>query len=184
MSIQLTGKALPDIISNRLKILFVGFNPGMQSAREGYHYAGASNRFWKLLHESGLTPYRLSPDEDRKMLDYGYGSTNIADRPTRQAGDLTAEDLTKGCSSLNGLISDIRPEIVCYVGIGVYRIFRSHMTGISKSRLKVATGLQNEGLIDGVKDFVCSNPSGLNTIPYSCQLECFTDLKVLSKVIL
>jgi TDG/mug DNA glycosylase family protein len=179
----LKDKALPDIISGGLKILFVGFNPGMHSAREGHHYAGASNRFWRLLYESGLTPYRLSPDEDRKLLDFGYGSTNIADRPTRQAGELTAEELAEGCGSLARLVSDVRPEIVCYVGIGVYRIFRSYMTGIPKSRLKIAAGLQSDGLIDGVRDFVCSNPSGLNTIPYSLQLDCFKALKELAEAI-
>ena len=181
MSIQFREKDLPDIVSGGLKILFVGFNPGIQSAREGHHYAGASNRFWRLLHESGLTPCRLSPVEDRKLLDYGYGSTNIADRPTRQAGELTAEELAEGCTALAGLISQIRPEIVCHVGIGVYRIFKSQMEGIPKSRLKVTTGLQKENLIDGVKDYVCSNPSGLNTIPYCSQLDCF---KLLMRIII
>lgn len=173
---QYREKALPDIVSDRLKILFVGFNPGVKSAREGHHYAGASNRFWKLLHESGLTPYRLSPGEDRKLLEFGYGSTNIAERPTRQAGELTAEELSEGCRSLAVLISEISPEIVCHVGIGVYRIFKSQMEGIPKSRLKISTGLQEGNLFDGVKDYVCSNPSGLNTIPYSSQLECFRNL--------
>jgi double-stranded uracil-DNA glycosylase len=177
LSGQFREKALPDIVSDGLKILFVGFNPGMKSAQEGHHYAGASNRFWKLLHESGLTPYRLSPGEDRMLLDYGYGSTNIADRPTRQAGELTTEELAEGCSSLSGLISQIRPEIVCYVGIGVYRIFKSQMDMVPKSRLKISTGLQSRDLINGVKDYVCSNPSGLNTIPYSSQLDCFKALR-------
>ena len=181
MSSEFWEKVLPDIVSDGLKILFVGFNPGMQSAREGHHYAGASNRFWRLLHESGLTPYRLSPGEDRKLLDYGYGSTNIANRPTRQAGELTAEELAEGCSSLTGLISQIRPEIVCHVGIGVYRIFKSQMEKIPKNRLKVTTGLQSWNLIDGVKDYVCSNPSGLNTIPYCSQLDCF---KALMRIII
>ncbi len=173
------GKALPDIIASGLKILFVGFNPGIRSAAEGHHYAGASNRFWRLLHESGLTPYRLSPEEDRKLLDYGYGSTNVVDRPTRQAGELGAEELAGGCGSLAALISDYRPEIVCYVGIGVYRIFKSVTAGVPKSRLRIETGLQGESLICGVKDYVCSNPSGLNTIPYGRQLDCFKDLKKL-----
>lgn len=177
MSSKFGEKPLPDIVSDGLKVLFVGFNPGIRSAREGHHYAGASNRFWRLLHESGLTPYRLSPCEDRKLLDYAYGSSNIADRPTRQAGELTAEELAEGCRSLAALISGIMPEIVCYVGIGVYRIFKSQVEGIPKSRLRISTGLQDVNVIEGVKDYVCSNPSGLNTIPYCSQLECFKALK-------
>lgn len=181
MNGPLKGKALPDIISENLGILFVGFNPGMKSAQQGHHYAGASNRFWRLLYESGLTDRKLSPEEDRKLLDYGFGSTNLADRPTRQAGELGKEELAEGCGSLAALITDIRPETVCYVGIGVYRIFKSHLTGIPGGRLAVCTGLQTDGLFEGIRDYVCSNPSGLNTIPYGQQLDCFRELRLLTK---
>lgn len=179
MNGPLRDKPLPDIVSENLKILFVGFNPGIKSAQQGHHYAGASNRFWRLLYESGLTGRKLSPEEDGKLLHYGFGSTNLADRPTRQAGELGKEELARGCDALAALITDIRPGTVCYVGIGVYRIFRSHWTGISKGRLAVSAGLQTGGLFEGIRDFVCSNPSGLNTIPYSRQLDCFRELRRL-----
>jgi double-stranded uracil-DNA glycosylase len=176
---KIVDKALPDIISNDLKVLFVGFNPGLYSAQSGHHYARKNNRFWKLLFEAGLTPYKLEPFDDKKLLDFGYGSTNIVDRPTRNASEITAAEFNEGCKSLFKLILEINPKIVCYVGIGVYRIFCSNISGISQNRLKVETGLQKNNLVDTAADFVCSNPSGLNTIPYSEQLGCFSALKRL-----
>ena len=195
---------LPDIISNNLHILFVGYNPGTLSAATGHHYANRSNRFWKLLNESGLTPHRLDPEEDSRLLEFGYGSTNIVSRTTKSAKDITTAEFKEGSIILKELISEIKPKIVCFVGIGVYRAFASyiiksrghlaHSTSftsfergkikIPESTLKVQTGIQKKCLIDGIIDFVCSNPSGLNTIPYSEQLECFKNLNQLKNDIL
>jgi TDG/mug DNA glycosylase family protein len=197
---------LPDIISNNLHILFVGYNPGTLSASTGHHYANRSNRFWRLLHESGLTTYRLDPEEDSRLLEFGYGSTNIVSRTTKSAKEITATEFKEGSIILKELISEIKPKIVCFVGIGVYRAFASYMIKtrehlapidnasitpfkrgrikIPESTLKVQTGIQEKCLIDGITDFVCSNPSGLNTIPYSEQLECFRNLNQLKNDII
>jgi TDG/mug DNA glycosylase family protein len=172
-------KALPDIVAYGLKALFVGYNPGIQSAKVGHHYAGNSNRFWKLLYEADITPYRFKPEEDVKLLDLKLGSTNIVDRPSRSSADISSKEFKKGAEKLADLIRDIRPVNVCYVGFGVYRAFASHVLGVSQSRINVVKGMSPNSLIDGVKDFICSNPSGLNTIPYSDQLECFKQLKSL-----
>lgn len=171
--------ALPDIIKEELDILFVGYNPGKQSAIAGHHYAGSSNRFWKLLFESGLTPYKMSPNEDIKLLEFGYGSTNLVPRMTRSASEITPAEFREGSLVLEKLIKRIRPKVVCFVGIGVYRAFASNLLGIPERKINIVTGEQGESLIAGVIDFVCSNPSGLNVIPYRCQLECFVNLRKL-----
>ena len=84
------SQPLPDHLRPGLRILFVGFNPGLHSVRVGHHYAGPSNRFWALLHRAGLTPRLFEPREDGLLPQLGYGLTNIVDRPTRSA----AEDRT------------------------------------------------------------------------------------------
>jgi hypothetical protein len=58
------------------------------------------------------------------------------------------------------------------MGIGAYRI----MTG----QKAVKAGVQPSGLIEGITDFVCTSPSGLNRIPYLQQLEYFKGLKILA----
>lgn len=172
-------KPLPDIIAEGLKILFVGYNPGITSAKNKHHYAHRSNRFWRLLFESGLTPYKFSSEDDYKLLELGFGSTNIVDRPSRGAGDIKRDEIKKGSENLYCMIKKIKPKIVCYVGIGVYKAYASSILDISLSKIKVKTGLQSNSIVEGIKDFVCSNPSGLNTIPYPEQLKCFEELRKL-----
>jgi len=61
--------SLPDRLAPDLKILFVGINPGLRSASLGHHYAGHSNRFWKLLYEANLVPEPLTYREDGRLPD-------------------------------------------------------------------------------------------------------------------
>lgn len=172
-------RPLPDIIAPRLSILFVGYNPGLQSASSGHHYAGKSNRFWKLLYQSELLPYPLSSEEDKILLKFGYGSTNIVQRPTKSANEISSEEFKEGSRILSNLIQSMAPKIVCYVGYGVYRAFASNLLGTSASKMQITAGVQQSCLIEGIIDFICSNPSGLNTIPYEQQLRCFISLREL-----
>ena len=63
-------------------MLLVGINPGIRSAAIGYHFAGYSNRFWKLIFESGLVPEPITTEDDRRLPEWGFGITNLIARPT------------------------------------------------------------------------------------------------------
>ena len=39
------------------------------SAKAGAYYANPQNKFWRVLHETGLTPARLQPHQFRDLLD-------------------------------------------------------------------------------------------------------------------
>ena len=69
---------LPDILAPGLRIVFCGTQAGAASARRGAYYAGPGNRFWPVLHEIGLTPRRLAPDEFPQVLHHGIGLTDVA----------------------------------------------------------------------------------------------------------
>jgi len=131
---KLVVKSLPDILSYELKILFVGYNPGILSAKTGHHYAHKSNRFWKLLYESGLTSYKFQAAEDRNLLHLGYGSTNIVNRASRAANDIKIMELKEGSQYLHNLIKEIKPKIVCYIGLGVYRSYASNIIDVSPKK--------------------------------------------------
>ena len=73
---------LRDRIKPGVRVLFVGINPGIRSSQTGHHFAGPSNRFWKLLFESGLTAERITFEDDDRLPEFGYGITNIVPRPT------------------------------------------------------------------------------------------------------
>ena len=78
-----------DILAPDLRVLFIGFNPGLRSGSSGHHYAGRGNQFWRRLHAAGLTPVLLEPSEDRELLCYAIGSTNLVsgqrERPSWRA---------------------------------------------------------------------------------------------------
>ena len=164
-------ECLPDIIDYRLKILFIGFNPGLRSASIGHHYANKSNNFWKLLFESGLTSYKFAPEEDRGLIEIGYGSTNIVERPTRGASEISTSEYRAGSIILKNILEKYKPQIACYVGIGVYRIFTR--------KQDVKCGIQACSAVDGIADYVCPSPSGLNRMPYHVKLEYFKGLRDL-----
>ena len=88
-----------------LRVLFVGINPSLISAERGHHFARPGNRFWPALHLAGLTPRRMTPDEDAELPRYGLGITNVVDRPTRTAAELSAGELLAGGEALAALVS-------------------------------------------------------------------------------
>jgi len=147
------GKKVPDVIAPRLKVLFCGINPGLYSGAVGHHFAQPGNRFWPALHLAGFTLRRLSPFEERLLLEYGYGITNIVDRATGTAGELTDEELHAGASRLTRKIRRYRPVMVAFLGVTAYRTAfrRPHAT----------LGRQPDTIADTAL-WVLPNPSGLN----------------------
>ncbi|OGB91313.1 MAG: hypothetical protein A3H39_02175 [candidate division NC10 bacterium RIFCSPLOWO2_02_FULL_66_22] len=105
---------LPDYLAPGLDIVFVGINPGVQSAQAGHYYANPRNPFWLLLYKAGLTPRQLRPDEDHLMPAFGYGITDIVKRPSRGVADLTAADFRQGRRVLEEKLRACQPRIVCF----------------------------------------------------------------------
>jgi TDG/mug DNA glycosylase family protein len=69
---------LPDYLEPGLRVVFCGTAVGTTSASRGHYYAGPGNEFWSLLHQSGLTPVLLTPDDDARVLEFGLGLTDLA----------------------------------------------------------------------------------------------------------
>src|SRR5687768_18198429 len=89
-------KTVRDVIAPGLRVLFVGINPGLASAATGHHFARPGNRFWPALHQAGFTPRLLRPAEQRLLLDYGYGVSNLVNRPSASAGEIDAREFVAG----------------------------------------------------------------------------------------
>ena len=150
-----------DHLEQGLQILFIGFNPSIRSGEVGHHYANPRNNFWRILHQSGLTPRLYDASEDGELLKLGYGFTNIVARPTRGAEDITREEYNRGRELLRHKLEQYRPEVACFVGKGVYTEF--------SRRTKVEWGFQEdaEPVVDGVREFVAPSSSGLVRMPIS-----------------
>ena len=116
-------RTLPDLVRPRMKAVFVGTNPGAKSARIGHYFAGSSNMFWKLLHESNLTEERLTTELDGKLAAYGYGLTDVVKRPTRSTSDLRRHDGNGARNRLDFIIGKNKPGIVVFVGKTGFRYY-------------------------------------------------------------
>src|SRR5256885_13755900 len=116
------SKPLRDVIAPGLHVLFCGINPSLISAERGHHFARPGNRFWKALHGSGFTPRLLSPDEDASVVEYGLGITNVVDRPTRGAAELSASEMREGMRALAVLAERHEPRVVAVVGVMAWRV--------------------------------------------------------------
>jgi len=136
-------------------VLFVGINPGVRSSLTGHHFAGFSNRFWKLLHESSLVPERLGYADDVRLPEWGYGITNIVPRPTPGIDTLRPHEYVEGRLRLRRKILRYRPQVVAAVGVTVFRALFPERRG------PVDPGLQPER-IGASTLFVLPNPSGRN----------------------
>ena len=117
---------LRDRIRPPVKVLFVGINPGIRSATIGHHFAGYSNRFWKLLFDSGLVPEPIGTEDDHRLPEWGYGITNLVPRATRGIDTLAPSEYVAGERILRRKVRRSKPTIVALVGVTLYRaIFRT-----------------------------------------------------------
>jgi double-stranded uracil-DNA glycosylase len=145
--------AIADVMAPGMRILFCGINPSLYSGATGHHFARPGNRFWPVLHLAGFTPRRFAPDETDELLASGIGLTNIVNRATATAAELTPAELRAGGQRLRRAIRAFRPHAVAVVGVSAYRI--------AFDRRTAAIGAQPE-LLEGALLWVLPNPSGLN----------------------
>lgn len=147
------GKSVPDVIAPGLKVLFVGINPGLYTAAVGHHFARPGNRFWPALHAAGFTERLLSPFEEQRLLDRGFGITNVVNRATAAASELSPAELRAGAAALTAKVRRYRPRIVAILGLTTYRA--------AFGRPQAVLGRQPHDLA-GADLWILPNPSGLN----------------------
>jgi TDG/mug DNA glycosylase family protein len=145
---------LQDIVAPDLRALFVGINPGLRSWELGHNFSGKGNPFWRLLYAARLIDRPLSFAEERGLLAYGLGITNVCARPSKTAAELTRQELAAGAKLLERRVRRWKPRAVVFVGLTIYQqIFGRDATpgpGAKPQRF------------GGASLFVVPNPSGLN----------------------
>ena len=156
---------LPDLLREDLDVAFVSINPSIYSVERGHYFARKSNKFWPCISRSELTREarealaveRLGPENDRTLLDFGIGFTDLVKRPTARAADLGPGEFAAGVQSLLEKIGRYRPRVACFHGVTGYRHVHERLVGEGDVTLG-PQGLQ----IGATRLFVVPNPSGAN----------------------
>jgi double-stranded uracil-DNA glycosylase len=147
-------RRLPPRLGVEPRVLFVGINPSLISGALGHHFAGPGNPFWRLLHAAKLVPEPLTFHDDARLPEFGLALTNLVERSTRGASELTREEYVRGRGRLAQTIRRVRPRVVAFVGVTAYRQFVGPgATG--------GCGPRPERVL-GAAVFVLPNPSGRN----------------------
>jgi double-stranded uracil-DNA glycosylase len=139
---------IQDVLAQGLRVVFCGTALGTQSARAGAYYAGRGNRFWPTLHEVGLTPVVLRPDEYRRLLDYGIGLTDIC--KTRSGSD---EEVGRENFDVRRLITELERYSPAWIAFNGKNAARAALgRGVEYGEQREALG--------GVSCFVLPSTSG------------------------
>lgn len=146
-------RTIPDVLTDGLDLVFVGINPSLYSAAVGHHFARPGNRFCPALHAGGITDRQLDPAEDARLPEYGCGLTNVVERATARADELSREEIVSGAKRLARRIERHRPRCVVFLGITTYR---------TAFDARHATIGARDHTIGGAAVHVLPNPSGLN----------------------
>jgi TDG/mug DNA glycosylase family protein len=147
------GATVPDVLAPGLDVVFVGINPGLWSGAVGHHFARPGNRFWRTLHGAGFTDRVLEPHEERELLEVGVGITNLVNRATATAVEVSDDELRRGAAALPRRLARYRPRAVAILGLGAYR------TGFGR---KVDAPGPRDETLGAARLWVLPNPSGLN----------------------
>jgi TDG/mug DNA glycosylase family protein len=109
---------LDDMLAPGLRIVLCGTAPGRVSARQQAYYAHPQNKFWRILHETGLTPQRLRPEEYRELLSLGIGLTDIAKQAFGMDNQLPRGSLGReATAALRAKIELYQPGIVAFTSL-------------------------------------------------------------------
>jgi TDG/mug DNA glycosylase family protein len=153
------GATVDDLVGPKLKLLFVGINPGLWTAAVNAHFARPGNRFWPALHRAGITPIRYDVSAgmpaavSEALAAAGVGITNLVPYATARADQLDRAQLAAGVATLRALIKTYRPRVVALLGKTAY----AQAFGVRN----VVAGRQPDDL-EGAQLWVLPNPSGLN----------------------
>ena len=145
-------KTLPDHLRKGMKLVIVGCNPSESSVRVGHYYAGRGNQFWPAMFEGGVVPEPLEYRDDKRVIEFAVGLTDLVKRPTKGVEELTREDFAEGRIVLSQKLEEFAPRVIAFNGKIAYEQF---------SQRKCRFGLQKE-LLYGARIYVLPSTSGKN----------------------
>jgi double-stranded uracil-DNA glycosylase len=132
-----------------MKLVIVGCNPTESSVRVGHYYAGRVNQFWTVLYKGGVVPEPFDYHDDKRVIEFGIGLTDLVKRPTKTPAELTREDFAEGRIVLSQRLGEFVPYVIAFNGKLAYEQF---------AQRKCKYGLQRE-LLYGARVYVLPETS-------------------------
>jgi mismatch-specific thymine-DNA glycosylase len=130
-------RTLPDHLRKGMKLVIVGCNPTESSVRVGHYYAGRDNEFWPLLFEGNVIPEPFDYRDDKRVIEFGIGLTDLVKRPTKTVEELQRQDFAEGRIVLSQKLEEFAPRVVAFNGRLTYEQFAQRRCnyGLQKERL-------------------------------------------------
>jgi TDG/mug DNA glycosylase family protein len=152
---------VPDLLTQGLKVVFCGTALGRMSAEKRAYYANPGNLFWRALHDAGLTPERLIPQDYARLLDYGIGLTDLCKAHFGNDNQLPADALD--ASALRAKIELYQPDVLAFTSKTGASVFLHRPTG------RIPLGFQLER-VGRTRICVLSSPSGQARVYWNPQV--------------
>lgn len=160
-------RTLPDLLAPGLDLIFVGINPSIYSAERGHYFARRTNRFWPALSRSRLSaPIRaalgrdaLTPEDDRRLTEFGIGFTDVVKTPTRNITEVRPADYAEWSPQLLAQLAEYAPRVACFQGITGYRAFARYALNLPGPFTELGEQWETLG---GTRIFVVPSPSPAN----------------------
>jgi TDG/mug DNA glycosylase family protein len=144
---------LRDILAPGLRVIFVGTAAGRLSAARGEYYAHPGNRFWRTLHEIGLTPREFEPREAPDLVALGIGLTDMSKLGAGMDHQITQHEFD--CGHFEASVGNYRPRNIAFTS----KKAASVLLGRRATKM-VVYGRQPASRTDFPTVFVLPSPSG------------------------
>jgi TDG/mug DNA glycosylase family protein len=106
---------LNDLLDQSLQVVLCGTAAGTASAAAAAYYAHKQNKFWKILHETKLTPELLQPQQYRELLNYRIGLTDLVKTHSGMDHQLPLSELGEiSRARLRASIARYRPKFLAF----------------------------------------------------------------------
>nr|WP_049814891.1 MULTISPECIES: mismatch-specific DNA-glycosylase [unclassified Bradyrhizobium] len=146
-----TPHRLPDQLRPNLRLVFVGTAASTRSAELGHYYAHPGNRFWRAIHEAGITPRRYQPSEFAELIELGIGFTDLSKSGAGMDHQIAAEAID--VPGFRAKMEKYRPRTIAFTSKKAASLF------YGRPSASIALGRQER---DGSwpEIFVLPSPSG------------------------
>jgi double-stranded uracil-DNA glycosylase len=155
-------ETLPHYLAPGLRVVFIGYNPAIYSARAGHYYSRPGNPFWRHLTASGIAGREVGPEDDSLLMrEAGIGFVDLCCRPTVRADELSREEIIEGAARLHRELLEHQPAVAVFSGRGIYHHFGRHALNLSSRQLTGRAYGEQPERIGSTIPWVIPSSSGL-----------------------